>query len=249
MESILTNSWTVGIIGGIISGLIVFFVTNRLVSRRENKEYQQKVRIANNELLYSIRPLIVEQSLPTIQMINSLLLSTAKKYTVQLADLYTKDDIADDLTKEVMDNPFLTSENKLRYCSLTEAIKILGLVSENDSMPTKTVTYSNDSKGISKEFFSLTLGFIASLTSIIIIVSKGNFLAELSSEKFSRFFVVATIITITIPVIALVFSKLLEIAKRRSMDRDIAVIKAMHRETVAKMEVAKSTNEAKDINN
>src|SRR5690554_6004366 len=103
METFFTNSWTIGIGGGIISGLIVFLVTSKIFSRRENKEYLQKIRIANNELLYAIRPLVVEQKLPTLDILNSILVSTAKKYNVQINDLYNKDAIADDLTKEVMD--------------------------------------------------------------------------------------------------------------------------------------------------
>lgn len=245
MESILTNSWTVGIIGGIISGFIVFFITNRLVSRRENREYQQKIRIANNELLYSIRPLIVEQKLPTIEMINSLLLSTAKKYAVQLSDLYSKNDIADDLTKEVMDNPFLTSENKLRYCALTEAIKGLGIIMSTNNSINGSLTYSAGSRTVSKEFFSVTLAIITSLTFILAIVSKGNFLTDFNSEKSSRFFVVFTAVTVLIPIVSLFLSKFLEITKERRMRQIMNSV--LKKDVISKVEVVNLVNKDEDI--
>src|SRR5690606_9869690 len=183
METFFTNSWTIGIGGGIISGLIVFLVTSKIFSRRENKEYLQKIRIANNELLYAIRPLVVEQKIPTLQMIDSILVSTAKKYSVQISDLYKRDDIADDLTKEIMDNPFLTSESKLQYCKLTENIKLLGIEPAKIDEPLGKIVYVQQDKIISKEFFSLTLGLMTTLTVgiTVIFISKDTLLSELKT--------------------------------------------------------------------
>ncbi len=43
MES-LDNAWFFGIAGGILSGLIVAFISRSLFSRRDNKEYAQKLQ-------------------------------------------------------------------------------------------------------------------------------------------------------------------------------------------------------------
>lgn len=215
METFFTNSWTIGIGGGVISGLIVFLVTSKIFSRRENREYLQKIRLANNELLYAIRPLVVEQKLPTIEMINSILISTSKKYSVQVNDLYKKDDIADDLTKEIMDNPFLTSESKLQYCQLTDAIKELGIVSKVKERIADKIVYIEREKLISKEFFSLTLALMTTLSVGIItwFITKNDFFSEIKTEKFD-FVSIVTLLTL-IPIVALTLSKFLEIAKRR----------------------------------
>lgn len=212
MEAFFTNSWTIGIGGGIISGLIVFLVTSKIFSRRENKEYLQKIRLANNELLYAIRPLVVEQKLPTIEMVNSILISTSKKYNVQVNDLYKKDDIADDLTKEIMDNPFLTSDSKLQYCQLTEAIKELGIIKEKVQ---DKIVYIDRERLISKEFFSLTLALMTTLSVgiITLFITKNDLIAEMKTEKFD-FVSIVTLLTI-IPIVALTLSKFLEILKSR----------------------------------
>ncbi len=217
METFFTNSWTIGIGGGIVSGLIVFLVTSKIFSRRENKEYLQKVRIANNELLYAIRPLVVEQKLPTLEIINSILVSTAKKYNVQIADLYKRIDIADDLTKEIMDNPFLNSESKLQYCKLTEDIKQLGIEPAKTEEQPKKLIYLERERLISKEFFSLTLGLISGLTVVItvVFVSKEGLFSEIKAEKFDTLRIIALLTSI--PIIALAALKSLEILKNREL--------------------------------
>ncbi|WP_276682430.1 hypothetical protein [Empedobacter brevis] len=221
MEEFFTNSWTIGIGGGIISGLIVFLVTSKIFSRRENKEYLQKIRLANNELLYAIRPLVVEQKLPTIEMVNSILISTSKKYNVQINDLYKKDEIADDLTKEIMDNPFLTSDSKLQYCKLTEEIKELGTVSEQIEKSQDNIVYIEKDKLISKEFFSLTLALMTSLTVAILtlFIAKNDLITEIKTEKFD-FVSIVTLLTI-IPIVSLSLSKVLELLKTKENLKNI----------------------------
>ena len=221
METFFTNSWTIGIGGGIISGLIVFLVTSKIFSKKENKEYLQKIRIANNELLYAIRPLIVEQKLPTIEIINSILVSTAKKYSVQIGDLYKKDEIADDLTKEVMDNPFLTSESKLQYCKLTEDIKQLGIEPVKNEEENEKIVYIERDRIISKEFFSLTLSIMTTFTVgiTIIFISKDKLFSEVKNEKFDNITII-TLLTF-IPIFAIIASKFLEILKHREINRKI----------------------------
>lgn len=68
---ILNNPWVTGIGGGIISSLIVFFVTKYLFSKKENREYLQKIKTANNEILYSIRPLVIEKKLPCLSNVSN----------------------------------------------------------------------------------------------------------------------------------------------------------------------------------
>ena len=39
MDDLIANPWIVGIGGGVISSLIVFFITKFFLSKKENKEY------------------------------------------------------------------------------------------------------------------------------------------------------------------------------------------------------------------
>ena len=64
--NILNNPWVIGIGGGVISSLIVFFVTQYISRKKGKREYLQKIKMANNDILYFIRPLIIERKIPTL---------------------------------------------------------------------------------------------------------------------------------------------------------------------------------------
>src|SRR5690606_36341678 len=123
MQDIFNNAWVTGIGGGIISSLIVFFVTRYFFSKREKREYIQKTETANNEILYSIRPLVIEKKIPTKDILNAVRISTAKKYGVQQEDLYNEFSLSNDLINEIMGNSFLSSDQKLEFCELLQTMK------------------------------------------------------------------------------------------------------------------------------
>ncbi len=50
----LSNPWVIGVGGGVISGLLVTLITRNLFSRREQREYRQKMETANNEIIYGV---------------------------------------------------------------------------------------------------------------------------------------------------------------------------------------------------
>ena len=47
----LNNTWVVGILGGVLSGFIVNYLSRIFLSKRENREYLQKVFSANREVI------------------------------------------------------------------------------------------------------------------------------------------------------------------------------------------------------
>ncbi|WP_166388050.1 hypothetical protein [Polaribacter sp. 11A2H] len=212
MMEIITNPWVIGIGGGIISGLVVFLITNRIFSKKENREYQQKIEMANKELLYSIRPLIVGQNIPNQDLIDSIIYSTARKYSVKINDLYENEELAEDLTKEILDNPFLNSENKLKYCELTAKLKELD--NEEITEQKREVIYVEKEKPITKEFFSITLAIMTTITVVIAVTtsSKLDFTLIESDSKFEWPILIA-LITLT-PIIALTLTKMLKTTKQ-----------------------------------
>jgi hypothetical protein len=237
---IFNNAWIVGIGGGIISGLIVFFVTSKIFSRRERKEYLQRLMTANNEILYAVRPIIVEQKLPTEEILNSLLHSTAKKYTVKFNELFSNKEIADYLTKEIMDNPFLTSENKLKYCEITNSLRELGLKKETETKV--EIQYIDRERPLSKEFLSTTLALMTTLmvtiTVFVLYFQKEKFNTSndgnLSITKLLPVLVVMTIV----PVVALFMSKFFQMMRKMERDKD--------KQKQDKINEAKTENETND---
>lgn len=120
---IFSNPWVVGIGGGILSGLIVAYISKLIFSKRDNREYAQKISLANHEVLYAVRPGISEGVIPTNGVLKSLLEATARKYTVDATDMHDLNDVSSELIKEVMDSSFISATAKQEFCEKLTNIK------------------------------------------------------------------------------------------------------------------------------
>ncbi len=112
----INNSWFVGIVGGILSGLATTWIGRKLFSKKDKKEYIRKVNATNREIVYSLRSAISDNIHHDHKIINSLMSATARRNGVLISDIYSKKEITEDLIKEVMDSSFIPSEYKKKYC-------------------------------------------------------------------------------------------------------------------------------------
>jgi len=83
LRTFLSNPWVVGIGGGTFSGLLVAWASRKLFSNKEDKEYAQKIASANQEVIYSLRPLISEAAFPTVAIVDSMISATSRKYKIE----------------------------------------------------------------------------------------------------------------------------------------------------------------------
>lgn len=206
MTEILNNPWVTGIGGGIISSLIVFFVTRYFFSKREKREYLQKVETANNEILYSIRPLVIEKNIPTKDILSAVRISTAKKYGVKQEDLYNEFSLSNDLINEIMGNSFLSSEQKLDFCKLLQSMK----EKEKGKIEQKEVEviYLNEKDSISSKYNSILLAmttFAMVLTMTLFITKNATVNDELSLFK-DKFSILLTVTIIPIAAMTILYA-------------------------------------------
>ncbi len=108
----LNNAWVVGTGGGILSGLTVMWISRFMFSRKENGIYIQNLRSANNEVIYALRPAISENKFPSIEIVDALIEANCRKFKVEKQDMYNVKQIAEELTKEIMDTSFISYDNK-----------------------------------------------------------------------------------------------------------------------------------------
>ncbi len=123
LASFFTNPWSVGIGGGILSGFVFFVITWLIFSRKESREYKQKVLAANREILHGVRPTISEDHLPDRQIIGSMITATARRFSVNSADMQSVEQFVDDLVMEVMESSFISSPTKADFCSKLAVLK------------------------------------------------------------------------------------------------------------------------------
>jgi hypothetical protein len=112
----LQNAWVTGIGGGIVSGLIVYFITAWLFSNQSKRDAARKVSSANQEITLAVRQGIPENRIPSRPVLDALIKATARKHSLQAAELYGPGEVAQDLIKEVMDSSFISAEAKEGYC-------------------------------------------------------------------------------------------------------------------------------------
>src|SRR6185369_1642652 len=117
MGSFFNSQWVVGFICSFVSGLIVFLITNWLITRRDKKEARRKITAANNEILHSLRSQIAERVLPGERVLDSMVSSFARKHEVKRQDLFSRRHFVEEIIAEIMGNDFLSSNQKADYCA------------------------------------------------------------------------------------------------------------------------------------
>lgn len=109
---LLNNNYVISI----LTGLMVYFITDLFTRVREKKNYLLKVDTVNKELFNIIKNCIPENNLPSPQILLSIHRSSARNQNVKIEDVDSLFIIFDDLIKEIMDSNFLSYENKINYC-------------------------------------------------------------------------------------------------------------------------------------
>jgi phosphate/sulfate permease len=210
---ILNNPWVTGIGGGIISGFIVYFVTSRLLSKKQDKEYSQKVKTANNELLYSMRPLVVQKQIPSREVMEAIIESTARKYELNKGDLFDVFLLADDLIREVMENAFLESGQKIEFCKKISELKHEEVTEKQIKQIFEKVVYQKDR--LSSQYVSILLAATASMMVLVVTLFLG-LKDSLDFNGLNNFSEVSsiTLIGILVPMTAMTMTMFLKKIKR-----------------------------------
>jgi uncharacterized membrane protein len=162
MDKIITflnNSW----VSSIITGLLVYYVTEIFKAFREKKSYMEKVFQANREMFHTIKFSIPEATLPNPEILRAIHKSTAKRYGVDLVDMESVPVVLEDLVKEIMDSNFLPHDTKLDYSGQLLELRqqVLKLPEEAKSIP---VSSESRSKQISASAIIAVIGSLIAFT-------------------------------------------------------------------------------------
>lgn len=224
MEDFFSNPWVTGILGGIISCIIVYFITNFISEKRQNKEYKQKVASANRDVIYLIRTCIPDGIMPDKVLINMLIDSVARKYSINKVDMLNINQIYSDISREIMDSYFIVTEKKMELCNM-----VIDNANSNDIVQDcKTDTDSakkdqikNEHKQLSKDTkeINLIVSIILSISvTFVIVFSKGGILESLAplDDIVIRLFrtMSAIIFILIILTVLIVFFKIKENIKK-----------------------------------
>lgn len=195
----LSNPWVIGIIGGIISGLIVFFITTFLYNKISKKEYFNKVNQVNLEIISLLIMSVSEDKIPSLQIIQNLLNSVSRKYNVKVNDVNTIEATIEDLIKVIFETNFIPIDKKNEL-----AEKLISLVENKgkDSEETKKeekVHYTNSNLRLLLTLFSTVIAI-----GLLVVSLKSELFDSLDNILFNNeenLFIIVPITTATLSLV------------------------------------------------
>lgn len=117
----LDNPWFVGIAGSAIVSIFLPLVVNLF----SNKDYDLNVKRANSELINLLIMSTAEEKLPNQAVVEALINSSAKKYSVRLNDIHSVNDTYDDLIRAIYETNFIPIDKKQIIANQLSDMKIV----------------------------------------------------------------------------------------------------------------------------
>ncbi|MEK4130190.1 hypothetical protein NYE67_10940 [Solibacillus sp. FSL W8-0474] len=116
----IDNPWFIGIVGSLVAS-IIFGLLLKLLG---NKDYSLNIAKANSEIINLLIMSTAEGKLPNKGVIESLIKSIAKKYSVSVYDVYTVTDTYDDLMRNIYESNFIPHDKKQQISNQLNELKI-----------------------------------------------------------------------------------------------------------------------------
>lgn len=218
MLEIINNNWFIGIVGGSISGFLVWFITNYLFKSKQTQAYVQKVLSVNRELIYSLRSGISQKDLPNLEVLAALRSATSRKYSVDINDIYTNKELAEELIKEVMDSSFIPVESKASFCALLSPLIKEELPKELKEQLLEDKKIRLDYKNDLIHTMSLTLSILVAVFTFLATVTQTMpNLSYIANDKFLIGIIIPTLTALLATTVA-IFSVRISRAKMKKRD-------------------------------
>lgn len=106
------NAWVIGIVGGIISGIIVYYITIYVLDRKKKSDHKRDITYANNAVLDILRPYIANSGLPSKKELEVIINSISRHYGVKNDEMYSITSFYEDLVLEFIGNMYIPNEMK-----------------------------------------------------------------------------------------------------------------------------------------
>lgn len=225
MLTFLQNPWVVGIGGGIVSGIIVYFITSWLYKRKDNSKYLEQISRANLDIIQALKPYVAERGLPEKEIVDAIIVSTARKYKVKSDELYSIRIICEELIREIVENAYVSSEKKQEYAKqLQEYLHKLDTEKSRDFLISdiekeiknltvfKESNYRRKTATMLSALLSAFAGIVTVLVTFVAFLDTNTFNVRNSTNEFWTF---ATIIALTTTVFVVLYSVVLIMVKAR----------------------------------
>lgn len=186
MKEFLSNAWVISI----ISGILVFFVTNFFVKIKSKKESKKQIYDANAMILNHIRGYVVDNGLPNPIIIEAVKNSISREYCVNSLNLLSDKEICEELIKDIISNIYISNENKKVYINMLQEY----LEQNNISNSNNEINSEINSEKAFREIIDI-VSVIAGLLTIMG-TSLSNYIVEIGINKINVIYMVIAFIII-----------------------------------------------------
>lgn len=173
------NVWFIGISTGIISGILVFFITKWFMDKKGNTEHLKQLKLANQEVISCLKPYIADKGLPEIKIFKALIASIARKYSVNTNEMYSVEIYCEELIHEIISDVYVSNEKKEEYA---HAISIYTETTYKEIMNKNNISDKNLTNYIDYKIYREKIN------------KKSSMLISLMAAIFTMFFSVAAMV-------------------------------------------------------
>lgn len=190
----MQNAWVIGIAGGTISGIIVYYITVYVLDRKKKSDYRRNIAYANNAVLDVLRPYIANSGLPNKKELEAIINSISRQYGVKHDEMNSISTFYEDLVLEFIGNLYIPDDVKKKNIErLLENIDIL----KNEIVVESKQAQAQMAKGKTVQVIGILVGALSVIVSLLAgaIASgsgKGSF--NLIVGIISAFSVIITIV-------------------------------------------------------
>lgn len=224
MLEFLQNQWVVGIGGGIVSGIIVFFITKWVFQRKDNSKYLEQITSANMDIIRALKPYIAEKGLPEKEIIDAIIVSTARKHNVKSDELYSIRIVCEELIREIIENVYVSTDKKKEYAmQLKEYLHELNMEQDkslliSDIQNEIKNTEVTDKSEYRKKLSTTLSMFVAMFSVILTFLSTFLFSDTFSLFPHSSFNMEFVLIVVLIPTLTILLSFTLAFSQKFMKD-------------------------------
>lgn len=179
MKEFLSNSWVVSI----LSGILVFFITNSVIMLQNRRKHKKQINDANNAILNRLRGYVVDNGLPQNEVINAVKASTSREYNVKYNELLKTNEFCEELITDIIGNIYISNDNKVKYIDILQKYLSEKDNFEKDIQINKEIESNNTKKRKKTHNFKEIVFSIVSALSTFIAV----FLTSLDTNEMSNF--------------------------------------------------------------
>lgn len=197
----MQNAWVIGIAGGTISGIIVYYITVYVLDRKKKHDLRRNITYANNAVLDILRPYIANSGLPDKKELEAIINSISRQYGVKCCQMNPITVFYEDLVVEFIGNLYIPDEVKKKNIEkLLENIDIL----KNEEAIKSEQEQKQTVKGKTVQIIGVLVGTLSATLSIL----SGAVLSSSGKGSFNLIVGLISVIAVVIVVIIGIWSYL-----------------------------------------